>query len=159
NVEAFPETEEGGISLTVRQRLESHRDNPACTSCHAVMDPLGLALENYNAIGQWRDRDEDAGAVIDASGQLTDGTAISSPADLWQALVSQPDHFAKTFTEKLMTFALGRGLEYSDMPTVRQIVRDAGKEDYRLSALVLGIVNSDAFRKERYADTQAVVQQ
>lgn len=152
NVEAFPESEEGGVVLTVRERLESHRDNPACQSCHTVIDPLGLALENYNSIGQWQDKDPDAGLVIDASGQLTDGTPVSSPADLWRALSSDPELFAMTFTKKLMTFALGRSLEYYDMPTVRSIVHTAATEDYRLSSIVIGIVQSDAFRKDVYSN-------
>jgi hypothetical protein len=154
NVEAFPEIEEGGVSLTVRERLESHRDNPACQSCHTVIDPLGLALENYNSIGQWQDKDPDAGLVIDASGQLTDGTPVSSPADLWQALTSDPELFALTFTRKLMTYALGRGLEYYDMPTVRSIVHQSAEDDYRLSAIVTGIVLSDAFRKDVYISSE-----
>ena len=150
DVEAFPEIEEGAAHITVRERLEMHRDNPACTSCHAVIDPLGLALENYTAIGQWRDLDADAGIPIDASGQLTDGRAIASPADLSGAILENPAQFAKTFTQKLMTFALGRGLEYYDMPVVRKIVREAGEEDYRLSAIVQGIVMSPAFRTNVY---------
>src|SRR5690606_7713910 len=129
---------------------ESHRDNPACASCHNIIDPLGLALENYNSVGQWRDKDPDAGEIIDASGLLTDGTPVRSTADLWQALVSDKSLFAQTFTTKLMTFALGRGLEYYDMPTVRRIVREAAAQDYRMSAIVTGIVTSDAFRKDVY---------
>jgi hypothetical protein len=148
NVEAFPEIAEGEVHTTVRARLEMHRDNPACQSCHAVIDPLGLALENYNAIGQWRAKDEDAGTLIDASGQLTNGTPVGSPSDLWQALVAKPGRFAQNFTEKLLTFALGRELQYYDMPTLRHIVREAADEDYTLSALVLGIVKSDAFRMD-----------
>ncbi len=148
NVEAFPEIAEGQAHVTVRERLEMHRDNPACQSCHRVMDPLGLALENYNAVGQWRDKDEDAGIPIDASGQLTNGTPVSSPFDLWRALVAKPERFAQTFTEKLLTFALGRELQYYDMPTLRKIVRDAANEEYTLSSLVLGIVQSPAFRMD-----------
>jgi len=155
NVEAFPEIEEGGVHQTVRERLAMHRDNPACASCHNVIDPLGLALENYNSIGQWQDKDPDAGIPIDASGLLTDGTPVGSTADLWQALVSDPQLFAQTFTTKLMTFALGRSLEYYDMPTVRRIVREAATEDYRLSAIVSGIVQSDAFRKDVYIISDA----
>ncbi len=149
NVEAFPETEEGGVNLTVRERLESHRDNPTCKTCHSVIDPLGLALENYSAVGQWQSKDPDAGLPIDASGNLTDGTPVQSPQDLWQALAQEPERFATTFTRKLMTFALGRNLEYYDMPTVRSIVHAAEGDDYRLSALVLGIVQSDAFLRDR----------
>jgi hypothetical protein len=155
NVEAFPEIAEGQAHVTVRERLEMHRNNPACQSCHAVMDPLGLALENYNAVGQWRAKDEDAGTPIDASGQLTDGTPVNSPADLWRALVVKPERFAQTFTEKLLTFALGRELQYYDMPTLRRIVRDAADDDYTLSALVLGIVQSEAFRMDAVEVTEA----
>jgi hypothetical protein len=155
NVEAFPEIAEGAQHVTVRERLEMHRDNPACQSCHAVIDPLGLALENYNAVGQWRAKDEDAGIPIDASGQLTDGTPVNSPSDLWQALVAKPERFAQTFTEKLLTFALGRELQYYDMPTLRKIVRDAADEEYTLSALVLGIVQSPAFTQDTIEISEA----
>jgi len=149
NVEAFPETPEGAaIALTVRERLEMHRDNPACAGCHDVMDPLGLALENYNAIGQWRDRDSDAGNTpIDASGQLADGTPLDGVNDLRRALVERPDQFVQTFTEKLMTYSLGRSVEHHDMPAVRAIVDQAAADNYRFSALVMGIINSDQFRK------------
>jgi hypothetical protein len=149
NVEAFPETPEGAaIALTVRERLEMHRDNPACAGCHDVMDPLGLALENYNAIGQWRDRDSDAGNTpIDASGQLADGTPLDGVNDLRRALVERPDQFVQTFTEKLMTYSLGRSVEYHDMPAVRAIVDQAAADNYRFSTLVMGIINSDQFRK------------
>ena len=149
NVEAFPETPEGAaVALTVRERLEVHRDNPACSGCHDVMDPLGLALENYNAIGQWRDRDSDAGNIpIDASGQLADGTPLSGVNDLRNALVARPDQFVQTFTEKLMTYSLGRSVEYHDMPAVRSIVKEAAEKNYSFSAIVMGIINSDQFRK------------
>lgn len=149
NVEAFPETPEGAaIALTVRERLEVHRDNPACAGCHDVMDPLGLALENYNAIGQWRDRDSDAGnAPIDATGQLADGTPLSGVNDLRDALVARPDQFVQTFTEKLMTYSLGRSVEYHDMPAIREIVRNTAGQDYSFSAIVMGVINSDQFRK------------
>jgi hypothetical protein len=155
NVEAFPEIAEGQAHVTVRERLEQHRNNPACQSCHSVIDPLGLALENYNAVGQWRAKDEDAGIPIDASGQLTNGTPVSSPADLWRALVAKPERFAQTFTEKLLTFALGRELQYYDMPALRRIVRDAAADDYTLSALVLGIVQSEAFRMDAVEVSEA----
>jgi hypothetical protein len=149
NVEAFPETKEGEASLTVRERLEQHRDNPTCKTCHSVIDPLGLSLENYNAVGQWQLKDVDAGLPIDASGTLTDGTPVGTPQALWQALTKEPALFANTFTRKLMTFALGRNLEYYDMPKIRRIVRKAADDDYRLSAIVLGIVDSDAFLGDR----------
>ena len=111
------------------------------------MDPLGLALENFNAIGQWREKDIDAGAVIDAAGSMPDGTQFKGPDDLRNALLARRDQFAQTFTENLMTFALGRGVKYYDMPRVREIVRQSGKQDYRLSAIVLGIVGSEAFQR------------
>jgi hypothetical protein len=146
SVQAFVETQEGGVALTVRQRLESHRSLPSCNGCHGVIDPLGIALENFNAVGQWRDKDIDAGIAIDAAGKLTDGTPLKGPDDLRNALVARREQFVQTFTENLMTFALGRGLKYYDMPRVRAIVRDAASQDYRLSAIVLGIVGSDAFQ-------------
>ena len=148
NVEAFPETPEGAtVALTVRERLEMHRANPACAGCHDVMDPLGLALENYNAVGQWRDRDSDAGNIpIDASGQLADGTPLIGVNDLREALVKRPDQFVQTFTEKLMTYSLGRSVEYHDMPAVRKIVQSAANNRYRFSSIVMGVINSDQFR-------------
>ncbi|MBX5460053.1 MAG: DUF1592 domain-containing protein [Steroidobacteraceae bacterium] len=145
NVQAFVETQEGEKALTVRERLETHRNTPSCNNCHGVIDPLGLALENFNAIGQWREKDIDAGVPIDATGQLSDGTPLHGPDDLRNALVQRSEQFVQTFTEHLMTFALGRGLKYYDMPRVRAIVREAARQDYRLSAIVLGIVRSDAF--------------
>ena len=149
NVEAFPETPEGAtVSQTVRERLEVHRDNPACAGCHDVMDPLGLALENFNAIGQWRDRDSDAGNIpIDASGQLADGTPLNGINDLRAALVARPEQFVQTFTEKLLTYSLGRTVEYHDMPAVRSIVKNAARDDYSFKSLVMGIISSDQFRK------------
>jgi hypothetical protein len=113
------------------------------------MDPLGFALENFDAIGQWRDVDQDAGAVIDSSGELADGTQVHSPVDLRNALLARPEQFVQTLTEKLMIFGLGRSLEYYDMPTVRAIVRSAADDNYRFSALLTGIVTSDAFLKAR----------
>jgi hypothetical protein len=149
DVEAFPETQEGEQPKTVRERLEAHRENPTCNGCHGVMDPLGFALENFDAIGQWRDVDQDAGAVIDSSGELADGTQVHSPVDLRNALLARPEQFVQTLTEKLMIFGLGRSLEYYDMPTVRAIVRSAADDNYRFSALLTGIVTSDAFLKAR----------
>jgi hypothetical protein len=148
NVEAFPETpEDAVVALTVRERLESHRDNPACAGCHDVMDPLGLALENFNTIGKWRDYDSDAGnARIDSTGQLANGTPLQGVNDLRKALVARPDQFAQVFTEKMFTYALGRGVEAHDMPTVRAIVDSAAQNDYRISGIVMGIVNSEQFR-------------
>ena len=148
-VQAFVETQEGGVALTVRERLESHRSQPSCNACHGIIDPLGLALENFDAVGQWREKDIDAGAGIDASGKLTDGTQLHGVDDLRKALLARQDQFVQTFTENLMTFGLGRTLRYYDMPTVRGIVRKSASNHYRLSSIVLGIVNSDAFQMER----------
>ncbi len=136
-------------ALTVREMIAKHRANATCASCHAVMDPLGLALENFDATGKWRDRDRFAGAVIDASGTLPDGTAINGPDDLRKALLRRPEQFVQTFTQGLLAYATGRTLEYKDMPTVRQIVRGAAASDYRLSAIVQGVVKSEQFRMRR----------
>lgn len=139
-------------ALTVREMMAKHRASPACFSCHAVMDPLGFALENFDATGAWRDRDRYAGTVIDSSGRLPDGTEVRGPDDLREALVRRPDHFVQTFTEQLMTYALGRGLEYYDMPAVRKIVRAADDDDYRFSSVVWGIVSSEQFLLRRVPD-------
>ena len=136
-------------ALTVREMIAKHRSNPTCASCHAVMDPLGLALENFDATGMWRDRDRYAGAAIDSSGELPDGTPINGPDDLRKALLRRPEQFAQTFTEGLLTYATGRKLEYYDMPTVRRIVRGAAGSDYRFSALVQAVVRSEQFRMRR----------
>ena len=116
------------------------------------MDPLGFALENFDATGAWRDMDRFAGTAIDASGELPDGTAIDGPDELREALLRRPGEFVQTFTERLLMYALGRTLEYYDMPTVRRIVREAAAEDYRFSSIVRGIVNSEQFRKRRVPD-------
>jgi hypothetical protein len=147
NVEAFPETPEGSdLALTVRERLEEHRANPSCASCHDVMDPLGLALENFDAIGAWRERDSDAGnVIIDASGRLAGGKIINGVNDLREALLARPEQFAQIFTKKLMTYALGRTVEYQDMPAVRAIVRLAAEDDYSFSSIVKSIINSAQF--------------
>ncbi len=136
-------------ATTVRGRLEQHRADPSCNNCHGIIDPLGLALENFNAIGEWRDIDRYTATLIDASGDLAGIGAISGPADLRAALTADPDQFARTFTEKLLSYALGRTLTASDMPVVRAILRDAAKDDYRVSAIVTGIVMSAPFQMER----------
>ena len=145
-VEAFLEVAAGQPASTVRERLEVHRAAKSCNACHGVIDPLGFALENYDVAGVWRDKDLDAGLRIDASGTLASGQPISNPAQLNAALLERPDQFVQTLTEKLMVFALGRPLRAQDMPTVRHVVREAAKSDYRLAAIVTGIVRSDAFR-------------
>jgi hypothetical protein len=145
NVPALKENNEGGKVLSVRERLEEHRKSPACASCHKIMDPLGFALENFDAIGQWRAKSED-GAPIDASGVLLDGSKVDGPNTLRAALMSRPNVFVSTLTEKLMTYALGRGVDYNDMPSIRAIVAHAASDQYRFSDLIAGIVKSPEFR-------------
>jgi hypothetical protein len=145
NVPALKENNEGGKALSVRERLEEHRKSPACASCHKIMDPLGFALENFDATGQWRAKSED-GAPIDASGVLLDGSKVDGPITLRTALMSRPNVFVSTLTEKLMTYALGRGVDYEDMPAIRAIVARAAADHYRFSDLVAGIVKSPPFR-------------
>jgi Protein of unknown function (DUF1588)/Protein of unknown function (DUF1585)/Protein of unknown function (DUF1592) len=138
----------GEAPKTLRARLESHRTKPGCNHCHGVIDPIGLALENYDAVGRWRDVDPEARARIDASTVLPNGRAIDGPAALRQALFAGPDMFVRALTEKLMMYALGRELRYYDMPQVRAVARRAADQSYRLSAIVSGIVTSDAFRMQ-----------
>src|SRR3984957_8128433 len=140
NVPSLESSNKDGNPLSVRQMLEMHRANPACASCHARMDPLGLSLENFDAIGQWRTTD--AGHAIDASGVLLDGTKVAGPRGLGPALGGQKTQFVNTVTDKLLTYALGRGLEYYDAPTVRAIDRYAALDDYRWSSIILNIVKS-----------------
>ena len=142
----------GGKLLSVRERMEQHRANPACMSCHKVIDPLGLALENFDVTGKWRIKDNEV--PVDARGELYDGTKMSGPAGLRDALLEHQDAFLLSFTERLMTYALGRRLQPYDMPTVRRVIRDAGKHDYRMSAFILGVVNSSPFRMSRVQDTE-----
>jgi hypothetical protein len=146
-VESLKETAAGEKPRTVRELMELHRRNPSCNSCHGVMDPLGFALENFDAVGQFRTLDREARTAIDASGVLPDGRPVRGPNDLRQALLSDPTQFVQTLTEKLTAYGLGRSVEAHDMPMVRAIVRDAGVQDYRFSSIVLGIVRSDAFQK------------
>jgi hypothetical protein len=146
-VPTLPQNNRGEPAKTLRARLEQHRANPTCFACHGVMDPMGLALENFNAVGQYRSYDPDTLTPIDSMGQLPDGTQIDGPDGVRQALLERPDRFVQSFTESLFTFALGRSLDYRDMPTIRKIVRTAAADDYRFESLVLGIVSSDAFRK------------
>jgi hypothetical protein len=147
NVPELEETSDGGGTLGIRERLAAHRSNPTCASCHALMDPLGFALESFDAVGVWRTID-DTGGAIDASGTLPDGTAFANAAELRDALL-RSDLFLTTLTEKLMTYGLGRGVEAYDQPAVRKIVRDAAASDYRFSALVLGIARSPPFQMRR----------
>ena len=151
NVPALKENKTGDKQLSVRERMEAHRKNPPCAGCHKVLDPLGFALENFDAVGQWRTVSE-SGEKIDASGVLADGTKVDGVADLRKALLSRPNVFAGTMTEKLMTYALGRGLEYYDMPAVRAVTHQAARNDYRFSSLILGIVESTPFQMRRSQD-------
>ena len=149
NVPALEETKgvRAARPLSVRERLEEHRANPACASCHRLIDPIGLALENFDAVGAWRFKDGDA--LINPTGELYDGTKIEGPASLRQALLRHSDVLILSFAEHLMTYALGRPVEYYDMPAVRAIVQEAGRNGNRMSAFVLGIVNSAAFQMSR----------
>jgi hypothetical protein len=135
----------GGKVLSTRERMEEHRKNPACVSCHRVIDPLGLALDNFDVTGKWRIKDN--GVPVDASGVMYDGTAIDGPASLRDALLKHRDVFLQTFTENLLTYALGRRVEFYDMPAVRAIVGQAAKTDFHFSSFVLGIVNNAAFQR------------
>ena len=154
DVPSLPENRRGQPAKSLRARLEQHRANPTCFACHGVMDPLGLALENFNAVGQYRANDPDTLALIDTGGQLPDGTPVKGPDDLRRQLVSRPDHqFVQALTENLLTYALGRSLDYRDMPTVRRIVRQAAADDYHFKSIVMGVVSSDAFRKREAGGT------
>jgi hypothetical protein len=136
-----------GRMLTTRERMEQHRANPTCNACHRFMDPIGLALDSYDVTGQWRIREN--GMPLDTQGELYDGTPITSPVELNQALLQRPIPLVRTFTQNLMAYALGRRVEHFDQPTVREIVREAEEQDYRMSAFILGVVKSDAFRMQR----------
>jgi hypothetical protein len=146
-VPALPENRETGKKQSMRERLAQHRDKTACSGCHRLMDPIGFALENYDAVGRWRTIEDDA--PIDASGGLPDGRSFEGVSGLRQALLGRPDVFMTTFTEKLLTYALGRGVEHYDAPAVRKIVREARAKDSRFSSVVVGIVDSVPFRMRR----------
>jgi Protein of unknown function (DUF1592)/Protein of unknown function (DUF1588)/Protein of unknown function (DUF1585)/Protein of unknown function (DUF1595) len=154
NVPLLEETKAAiaGKLLSVRERMEEHRKSPACASCHRVIDPLGLALENFDGTGMWRIKDN--GVSIDATGDLYDGTKMNGPVGLRNALLKRQDVIITSFTESLMTYALGRRVEYYDMPAIRQIVRDAKRHDYRLSSFILGVANSAAFRMSKAAQAE-----
>jgi hypothetical protein len=153
NVPTLEESNKGTESApkSVREQLELHRQNPACSGCHRVIDPPGFALENFDSIGQWRTA-MPGGAKIDANGVLADGTKINGPAELRQAILSRPEAFVTVITERMMIYALGRGLDPSDMPVVRRIVRQAGKNGYRLSTIVNGIIDSAPFQMRTRLD-------
>jgi hypothetical protein len=137
-----------GVKLTMRQQMEQHRANPTCASCHSRMDPIGFSLENYDGDGKWRSKD--AGAVIDASGKMPDGATFQGPAGLKDLLLTKHrDEFIDTFTEKLLTYALGRGVEYYDRPAMRVIIRDAASQNTTIPALIQSIVKSPQFQMRR----------
>jgi hypothetical protein len=145
-VPSLPENAEGAPPRTLRARLELHRENPVCASCHKLMDPIGFALDNFDAVGAWRT--EDAGAPIVATGRLADGTQVSGVNSLRNAILARPENFVSTVAEKLLIYALGRGLEPYDMPAVRAIVRQASP-DYRLASLIMGVVRSVPFQMRK----------
>jgi hypothetical protein len=157
NVEAFKEYKEGEKPKTIREIMETHRANPTCNACHGVMDPLGFSLENFDTIATYRSMDRFTRTKIDTSGKLVDGTAVNGPSDLRKALLTRPEQFAQTFTEKMTMYALGRGIEAFDMPSVRKIVRDSKRDNYKFSSIVMGIVRAPAFQSsmvEQPAATQ-----
>lgn len=146
NVPAFKENKDGEKAHTVREIMEEHRANPTCNACHGVMDPLGFALENFDTIGSYRTMDRFTRTRIDTEGKLVDGTVVNGPADLRAVLLRHPEQFVQTMTEKMMTYALARGIEYYDMPNIRRIVRNAGRDNYKFSDIVMGIVTTPEFR-------------
>jgi len=170
DVPSLKETEVNSRKLlSMRAQMEEHRKNAACASCHKLMDPIGLALENFDALGRWRTGDHwmltaedqkwrpnEADAAIDAAGQLPDGTPFVGPAGLKQALLAHSDQFVSTFVEKLMIYALGRGVEYYDRPSIRAIVKRAAANDNRFSSIVQGIVNSAPFQMRTSSATTPV---
>jgi hypothetical protein len=147
---------DGEKPKTMREQMAEHRANPACATCHKVMDPIGFAMENFDAVGAWRTKEP--GGPIDASGNLADGTKIDGVVSLREALVKHPDQFVNTVAEKLLTYALGRGLSYNDMPVVREVVRDSAQQNYRFTSIVLGIVRSAPFQmRMRTSEVEANV--
>jgi hypothetical protein len=161
NVPALVDRKTQARTATMRERMAQHRDNPACANCHNIIDPAGFALENYDAIGRWRIVDESFNK-LDTSGALPDGSKFTTPAELRAALANHPERFANTLTERLLTWALGRVLEPSDMPAVRAIVRNAARDDYRFQSLVRGVVQSPPFlmrRIDRPTEATGVQQQ
>jgi hypothetical protein len=146
NVPALKENGEGEKATTVRARLEQHRKNPPCSSCHRLMDPLGFALENFDALGRWRDVDAESKEIIDASGAFADGRKFNGPVEFRNGLMKLRVEFIETVVEKLMIYALGRGVEYYDRPAIRQILHESAPNDYRWSSVILGIVKSQPFQ-------------
>jgi hypothetical protein len=149
DVPALEETAEAknGKMLTTRERMEMHRANPTCNSCHRFMDPIGLALDNFDVTGRWREREN--GTPLDTRGDFYDGTPVTSPAELTRVLMKRPVPLLRTFTENLFAYALGRRAEYYDMPAIRAIVKSAEGNQYRMSSFILGVIKSDAFQMKK----------
>ena len=147
NVPALEDSPADGKPLPLRQLMEKHRKNPGCANCHAPMDPLGFALENFDANGRWRTTDGDA--PIDSTGVLPDGTKLDGPSALRNVLISRPEDFVSVVAERMLTYALGRGLEYYDAPAIRKIVREAAQADYRWSSIILATVKTMPFQMRR----------
>ena len=150
DVPSLEETADDGRALSMREAMEQHRANPVCASCHKLMDPPGFALEQFDAVGKYRETNE-ANAPIDASGVLPDGTEFSGADGLREALLQRPELFVMTLTEKLMTYALGRGVEHFDVPSIRVIARDAAQQNHAFSSIIVGIVKSLPFQMRRSA--------
>ena len=147
NVPALEDSKGDNKIMTLREQMTLHRKNEPCASCHKLMDPIGFALENFDADGKWRTKEGgDGGVPIDTSSVLWDGTKVNGPIELRQALLHYSPQFVRMITEKLMTFALGRGVEYQDMPVIRSIVRDADRDDDRFISILMGIVKSAPFQ-------------
>jgi hypothetical protein len=158
NIPALKENGEGGAApSTVRERMEEHRSNAVCAACHARMDPMGFALENYSAIGKWRTTE--VGVPVDATGAFPDGSKFSSPAEFRKILMTHREEFIQTLTGKVMTYALGRGVEFYDMPAIRAIIRDAAATDFRWTSLILGVVKSVPFQMNRLGESEAPLSQ
>jgi hypothetical protein len=149
DVPAFEDTADAknGKMLTTRERMEMHRANPACSSCHRFMDPIGLALDNFDVTGKWREREN--GMPLDTRGDFYDGTAVTKPSELTAALLKRPVPLVRTFAENLMAYAIGRRVEYFDQPAIRAIARTAAANDYKMSSFILGVIKSDAFQMRR----------
>ena len=158
NVEGFPENVVGEKTLTIRALLAQHRAQPSCNNCHGIMDPLGLSLENYDAVGEWRAKDRFAGEPIDASATMVSGDKLNGVVDLRAQLIKRPDQFVQTLTEKLMIYGTGRSMTYRDMPTIRAIVRKSAAANYRFADLVMGIVQSDQFKRSKVPGTSGPTQ-
>jgi hypothetical protein len=154
-IPALKENVPGAKPLTIRERMQMHRSQPSCNACHGIMDPIGMSLENFDAMGKWQTKDAETGTLLDTAGKMADGTLVNGPDDLRKVLASHSDQFVQTLTVNLLTYALGRSVEYFDMPVVRQIVRDADHKGDRFAAIVMGIVGSPEFQMQQPQDSGA----